>query len=117
MTEPEISYEEVIRLLFPDNAEISQTGRYFALTNFVDRFGSKCSLQESSAADEASIWFGVDELKIQHFKAGQGWDEIKFPPNTTEEHWVDNARMHLSQDMVRKLLPTLIRFAMTGYIR
>ncbi len=92
------------------------TNRGFQLSEFTDRFGSKCSIQESSA-DGASIWFGVDKLRIQHFKAGEGWNDVVFPENTIEEHWVDNARMHLTQDMVKALLPQLARFAITGLLR
>lgn len=119
MIEPEVLAEEVIKMLFPEGIEFDRNGRNFDVAQFTDRYGSQCSIQASSLATEAAIWFGVDKLRIQHFKAGEGWNKVPFPPkpNTMEEHWVDNARMHLTQDMVRALLPSLIRFGLTGNLR
>jgi hypothetical protein len=70
----------------------SKTARGFGIVEFTDRYGSLCSLQESSLATEAAIWLGVDK----DFDSGVG------------------TRMHLTQDMVKELLPLLKHFAKHG---
>jgi hypothetical protein len=60
--------------------------------SFTDVDGRECSIQESSLATDTAIRFGVD-------KSHDG--------RTME-------RMHLTQDMVRELLPLLKAFAKTG---
>ena len=96
--------------------KITQTPRGFDITGFEDRYGKQCSLQKSSLASEDAIWFGCDKIGLQHFKAGEGWRDVLEPDevNTIEEHYVANTRMHLTQDMVKELLPALKRFAKTG---
>jgi len=60
-----------------------------------DRYGAPCSIQESSLATaEACIWLGRDGLLSDH----------------------RGGRMHLTQDMVRELLPLLQAFVETGKI-
>lgn len=77
--------------------EKSVTKRGFGLYEFVDFSGQECSLQDSSAAEESAIWFGVDV-------------NIKGESVST--------RMHLTQEQVKVLLPTLTYFAETGsYVR
>lgn len=68
--------------------EIKKTERGFARAEFVDLYGTNCSIQESSLATEWAIWLGVDKE--------------------------DPSRMHLSQEMVKKLLPLLEHFAEYG---
>jgi hypothetical protein len=70
--------------------DFTTTQRGFAVSDFRDRYGAKCSLQKSSLASEDAIWLGIDEV------AGQP------------------ARMHLTQEMVAMLLPALTAFAETG---
>ena len=60
-------------------------GRGFYGYDFVDIYGQKCSIQESSLADEYAIWFGEHEN-----------------------------RMHLNQEAVKKLLPLLVHFCEKG---
>lgn len=67
----------------------SKTIRGFGLVEFTDRYGAKCSLQESSLGTEACIWLGVDDAP---------------------------ARMHLTQQMVAELLPALQHFVATGLL-
>lgn len=74
-----------------------KTNRGFILGEFKDRYGAECSIQESSLATEAAIWLGVD-------KDHNGAD-------------VEFGRMHLTQEMVRELIPILRYFAMTGHIK
>jgi hypothetical protein len=89
--------------------KIKRTPRGFAISNFTDRSGVSCSLQESSLATEAAIWFGCNSPNPQVLVPGEGWKPYELPPDC-----VTNTRMHLTQDMVRKLLPFLKRFAKTG---
>jgi len=83
--------------------ERSKTARGFGLIEFADRYGQHCSLQDSSLATEAAIWLGVDNTG----------PNIKGGPNEQYNEPV-NARMHLTQDMVKQLLPFLTEFAETG---
>lgn len=64
---------------------------------FKDRYDVPCSIQKSSLAFEDCIWLGADEVTVDHV-TGKTF----------------NTRMHLTQDMVRDLLPLLHRFADTG---
>lgn len=64
---------------------IRKTDRGFVRGEFIDRYGSSCSIQESSLLGENAIWLGC----------------------------VDN-RMHLTQEMVSALLPLLQLFVETG---
>lgn len=78
------------------------TQRGFGKLTFSDRYDQRCSIQDSSMAAEPAIWFGVDNTG-PHLKGPKGIEREDV-----------NIRMHLTQDMVRKLLPSLIRFAETG---
>lgn len=93
--------------------ELTRTGRGFARAAFVDQNGVKCSLQESSAATEDCIWLGADDIGLKHFKAGEGWEDVPLP-QSMQEHYIANTRMHLNRDQVRALLPLLHRFVETG---
>lgn len=70
------------------------TKRGFLRGEFKDRYGAQCSVQESSLATEACIWFGVDV----DFEGGE----------------VLRGRMHLNQEQVRALIPFLRHFVRTG---
>jgi len=61
--------------------------------SFEDDYKQQCSLQKSNAALENKIWLGVD--KDVNGKAV-------------------NARMHLNQEQVKKILPYLQKFADIG---
>ena len=92
----------------------THTNRGFGKIEFTDRYGVKCSIQESSLASaEGHIWFGANDIGLKHFKAYEGWKDVELV-NTLEEHYVANNQMHLSQSMVRELLPILQKFADTG---
>lgn len=69
-----------------------RTERGFCYKEFTDRYGCKCSLQESSLVDP-SIWLGPDETQSDEFKA-----EFKSHPYT---------RMHLSYKQVQELVEDL----------
>jgi hypothetical protein len=89
--------------------KIKQTNRGFDISEFIDKYGSKCSLQKSSAASEDCIWLGVDEIKPQRLIPGKGWTPVEFPEDT-----LFNSRMHLTQAQVKSLLPFLQKFVKTG---
>ena len=93
-----------------------KTGRGFYRYEFADRNDEKCSLQESSLADERAIWLGIDKVVIKAFKPGRGWWDVPMPEinESNNECLLDSARMHLTQNMVRELLPALEHFATTG---
>ena len=85
--------------------------RGFLLANFVDRYGNRCSLQESSLATEGAIWLGV-------IKDSEGRDyAVIDSAGKVVEHCgnpITHPRMHLTQEMVKDLLPALQHFAKTG---
>jgi len=80
---------------FESDIQLNTTARGFSLWEFVDSYGSKCSIQKSSNAEADFIWFGVDE-----------------PFHRTEPDYP--VRMHLSQNQTKKLIPLLLRFAING---
>jgi hypothetical protein len=100
--------------------KLKKTPRGFIKGEFIDRYGSKCSIQESSLATEAAIWLGVDDANPQ-IMASQA---KRFGIETTETTgWVPYpipnevslvTRMHLTQKNVKELLPLLEKFVKTG---
>ena len=86
-----------------------RTNRGFPIARFNDRYDALCSLQASSLAFENAIWFGCDDPNPQIMLPDQGWTPVDLPDGVT-----CSTRMHLTQDMVRSLLPALIQFAATG---
>lgn len=90
--------------------------RGFLHAEFVDRYGAKCSIQESSLADaEGHIWLGCDEIGLKRFEPGLGWSDVPLKADHNGGVvYQANARMHLSQTMVHQLLPLLQYFAEHG---
>lgn len=79
-----------------------KTERGFGVIAFTDRYHQQCSLQDSSIATEAAIWLGVDNTGPQlNGPSGKQNEKVQ-------------ARMHLTQAMVKQLLPYLKEFARTG---
>lgn len=104
--------------------KIKKTNRGFAVGEFKDRYGAKCSIQKSSLATEDAIWLGAevtpqimasDAVKLGRsdlLAPGQevsGWVPWPVPPQVAL-----SSRMHLTRKMVAKLLPLLQRFVETG---
>lgn len=90
----------------------SKTQRGFGIIEFTDRYGLKCSLQDSSLATEPAIWFGVDNpevIEFTNFPNLGPYKKIQLPENINI-----SSRMHLTQSQVKELLPFLQRFAETG---
>ncbi len=108
--------------------DTSLTGRGFRQGHFLDANQAPCSLQESSSAMGAKIWLGVDDASIRILAqdaAAMGRDDLLPLPGTPGRltGWVDwrippqvfvSSRMHLTQAMVKSLLPALQHFAETG---
>ena len=70
--------------------------RGFCYKEFTDRYGAKCSLQESSLVDP-SIWLGVNQKQSEEFKK-----EFSDSGSYT--------RMHLSYNQVKELVKDLQRW-------
>ena len=107
------------------------TNRGFALSHFTDKYGQNCSLQESSIfadKDGACIWFGCNnpdgkftvlpqlttDAKRQALGLHPGWNEKSLKEMFPDCDVNTPDRMHLSQKMVKQLLPALKHFAKTG---
>jgi hypothetical protein len=96
--------------------EDTKTTRGFNLTEWEDFYGAKCSLQESSLAETTCIWLGIDNPTVQRLASevipgGTGWVAVDIP-----ETAMISSRMHLTQGMVKALLPYLQRFAESGVL-
>ena len=100
--------------------ENTKTQRGFALGEFLDMYGTHCSIQKSSLATADAIWLGVDdpEPKIMASQAKAlgvespettGWVSYPIPPEV-----LLNTRMHLSREQVAELIPALQHFVDTG---
>lgn len=75
--------------------ELKPTDRGFLRGEFTDLYGSQCSIQESSLADDDAIWLGVD---------------VNFEGQKC-------TRMHLTIEMGEALLLLLQRFVGQGNLR
>jgi hypothetical protein len=103
-----------------DAEEFDRTERGFPYREFTDKYGSVCSLQESSLVTPC-VWFGINDPKASVLIPGAGWQEVHveemlkaaFPNNAGT---LLAGRMHLTQEQVRGLLPALQRFAETGQL-
>lgn len=76
--------------------DFDTTQRGFVRGEFLDRYGSPCSIQKSSLAGEDCLWLGCDDLLIP--TAGP----------------IQNGRIHLTQERAKELIPILKRFVKTG---
>lgn len=108
--------------------KVTQNTRGFMIGEFLDAYHSKCSIQESSSAMYDAIWLGIndadpkimvsDAIRMGILDADKrtgedrnGW--MKYP---LSDEVSLNTRMHLTQEMVQALLPTLQVFAETGQL-
>lgn len=96
------------------------TERGFAISEFTDAYGNKCSIQMSSNAMDDYIWLGIDDPNPQimntdarrlglPFTGEWGWTPYYIPKEVSI--WT---RMHLSRGQVAELLPYLQQFVDTG---
>ena len=87
---------------------VEETHRHFQIIPFEDRYGSPCTLQQSSLLDEeyadkpgaTAVWLGIDR------KAKRMHDGIFDEANQT--------RMHLDRKQVQKLIAVLEMWLQTG---
>lgn len=93
--------------------EILKTKRNFNYTNFKDEYGNECSLQKSSSAMSDNIWLGIKNPKLVVFKDSNRGEYIE---TEMPDNFMVNARMHLSIEQVKELLPYLNKFVETGDI-
>ena len=97
------------------HGNIQHTKRGFAIHEFTDRNGVKCSLQKSSLATDDCIWLGCAEIGLKRFEPFIGWSDVPLEnrgPNGI--NYIANTRMHLTREQVKELLPILQRFVKTG---
>jgi hypothetical protein len=108
--------------------KMEHTSRGFAYAEFEDEYGQKCSIQKSSrmayGPGDECIWIGVEnptnEFRIlpqttaAQKKHGFGWQLKKLGDLFPECESMFPDRMHLTQNMVKMLLPVLEHFAKTG---
>lgn len=94
-----------------------RTERGFDRIEFVDEYDKQCSLQKSSLATKACVWFGCDEIGLKKFTPGEGWTDVHLRQDGPYgiSH-IANTRMHLTRAQVKKLLPYLQKFVETGEI-
>lgn len=96
---------------------MDKTNEGFDFKCFKDKNEEDCSIQKSSIATEDTIWLGVNVPKVialakeLHPERSDivGWLSVPLPECANI-----SGRMHLSQDMVKEILPYLIKFAETG---
>lgn len=84
--------------------EFSETGRGFKVGKFTDRYKQKCSIQDSSLADEEAIWLGVNSTG----------PDIQGPTGKYDEDI--GGRMHLTKPMAMELIHVLMEFTLSGSI-
>lgn len=73
--------------------ELRLTQRGYMRGEFSDRYGARCSIQESSLATEDCIWLGCD---------------------SNDGSAMLGSRMHLTQEMAAQLIPLLQYFVEHG---
>jgi hypothetical protein len=89
--------------------EMKETSRGFRYYEFIDRYGIKCSLQESSLAEEAAIWLGCDDGNPRVCVPNEGWKSVEVPEGTLMD-----TRMHLTVEQAKELIPLLKYFVKKG---
>ena len=87
----------------------SRTGRGFALYEWVDSYGEKCSIQKSSIATADMLWLGVDSPSVQLVGRVGPPRPFELPPDA-----MVSSRMHITRAQARKPAKLLAHFAETG---
>jgi hypothetical protein len=104
--------------------ELGKTQRGFGKGKFSDAKGVACSIQDSSLATEAAIWFGVEEANPQRLEGDvlvavpSPVQPIPIPgwPGMTHDI-LYNTRMHLTSRHVKTLIRNFELFLTTGKVR
>ncbi len=87
--------------------KVEETNRHFQIINFKDRYGTPCSLQQSSIFDDehadtpgaTAVWLGVDRQDEKH-------DGMFDASNVT--------RMHIDRKQAQALVAVLEMWIATG---
>lgn len=104
--------------------KLSRTERGFHLGEFKDANGVDCSIQDSSLATEAAIWFGVECVNPQRMTE-EGLVSVPCPPFEGTNHLgqpnsmndvLFNKRMHLTIHQARLIAGSLRRFLKNGRV-
>lgn len=101
---------------------VKVTTRGFRYVEFDDHNKNSCTLQQSSLANEHAIWLGISEPTVKLFvtNSAQPWQEVSTAELKSLRHGAESvlisARMHLTRQQVKALLPFLNHFAETGEI-
>lgn len=90
---------------------VENTERGFERLEFTDRYGVKCSLQQSSLATEDAIWLGCNEANPQVFvpNGNPSWRPVPMP-----DEYIADTRMHLTREQVEGLMFHLQSWLDTG---
>lgn len=96
--------------------KIKTTYRGFALIEFNDLYGTQCSMQKSSLANDEAIWLGIDDadpkiMASKTIEGGTGW--VKYP---ISEDVSLSTRMHLNRQQAKDLVSLLNVFIETGEV-
>ena len=83
--------------------EYTKTPRGFRHLTFADIDEQPCSLQRSSLASEAALWFGLDIPQAEVERIVADGKTLR-------------SRMHLTQEMIQILIQPLHCFAETGHL-
>ena len=81
---------------------------------FVDLYGEKWSIQESSLATQNAIWLGVDEVTPKILASRLDPKLTGWLPYVLPDGVLLNGRMHLSQRQAADLVKLLQGFVATG---
>jgi len=109
--------------------KMDKTSRGFRLGEFPDLDGNKCSIQDSSLATAAAIWFGVNDAnprcsnKVSP-KKQQAWIEWhraheEFQAKKENPHWhsvLVHTRVHLDQEQAAIILELFETFLKCGSV-
>ncbi len=101
--------------------KVEKTNRGFSIVRFKDEYGYTFTLQQSSLATKACIWFGPNDvdakiLASEAHLAGvkteetTGWVAFPIPPQVSM-----HTRAHMSRKQVKQLIRYLTCWLRTGY--
>ena len=106
---------------------VDHTSRGFEIIEFEDRYGHKCSLQQSSLAEVerpgwSAVWLGVNDAEPKIMKSDAAKHGLELPPGEVSG-WMPfpvpddvqfTTRMHLSHEQVKALIVSLQRWVDSG---
>lgn len=98
----------------------SKTGRGFTIGYFEDLYNDRCSIQESSLADQPAIWLGIVDANPQVMakdahRLGVPTTEVNgWIPYPIPEEVLLTTRMHLSREQAKDLAYLLLYFHANG---